>query len=92
MARQKRRVLSASFKARIAIEALREEKSLAQLASKYDIHANQISAWKRQAREGLVDVFGRGEKKAADSEELSAQLFEEIGRLKMELDWLKKKL
>jgi hypothetical protein len=40
----------------------------------------------------LVDVFGQGAKKAADSEELSAQLFEEIGRLKMELDWLKKKL
>lgn len=92
MARRKRRTLSPSFKARVALEALREDKTLAELASKHDVHPNQISAWKRAAREGLVDVFGRGEKTAQDTEALVAGLYEKIGRLEMELDWLKKKL
>ena len=58
MPKQTRRRFSRSFKARVALEALSERYTLAELAAKYELHPNQISAWKRQAKDGLPEVFG----------------------------------
>jgi transposase-like protein len=83
---------SPDFKARVALEAIRGLKTTAQLASEFQVHPVQISQWKRQALDRLPEAFGRGASSGQRSEaELTAPLFEEIGRLKMELDWLKKK-
>ncbi len=83
---------SPDFKARVAVEAIRGLKTTAQLASEFQVHPVQISQWKRQALDRLPEVFGREASSGQRSEaELTAPLFEEIGRLKMELDWLKKK-
>ncbi len=83
---------SPDFKARVALEAIRGLKTTAQLASEFQVHPVQISQWKRQALDHLPEAFGRDSSHPQRSEsELTAPLFEEIGRLKMELDWLKKK-
>ena len=83
---------SPDFKARVALEAIRGLKTTAQLASEFQVHPVQISQWQRQALDHLPEAFGRDSSHPQRSEsELTAPLFEEIGRLKMELDWLKKK-
>ncbi len=90
----KRRTRSAAFKAKVARTALREDKTAAQLASEFEVHASQVSQWKKQAIERLPDCFGAGSGGDRDVQEMlqrEAQLYEEIGRLKVELDWLKKK-
>jgi len=83
---------SPDFKARVALEAIRGLKTTAQLASEFQVHPVQISQWKRQALDHLPEAFGRETSRPQRPEaELTAPLFEEIGRLKMELDWLKKR-
>jgi transposase-like protein len=87
-----RKRYDASFKARVALEALRGERTVAEIASAYGVHPNQISKWKRQALDELPKIFsGRYEKKEAHGQELIDQLYQQIGQLKVELDWLKKK-
>jgi transposase-like protein len=91
MARKRRR-FTAEFKARVVRAAMREDKTLAELASQFDVHPNQITDWKRQAIEALPDVFSR--RKAADSkaaEAHEARLYQQVGKLQVELEWLKKK-
>lgn len=90
---KKRKVHSAEFKAKVAVEAIRGLKTAGELASQYQIHPVQISQWKKQALEGMNATFQRSQapQKVKTAEELTAPLYEEIGRLKMELDWLKKK-
>jgi transposase-like protein len=88
--RKKRRSHSADFKARVVLAALREDKSQGELASQFEVHPIQITAWKKQAREGLVSLFEKPSAKASATAP-EADLFEQIGRLKMELEWLKKK-
>jgi putative transposase len=76
----------------VALEAIRGLKTTAQLASEFQVHPVQISQWKRQALDHLPETFGRDTSHPQRREaELTAPLFEEIGRLKMELDWLKKR-
>jgi putative transposase len=87
-----RRNHSASFKAKVALEAVLGEKSLAEIASQYEVHPNQISRWRKQLIEELPGIFTDRKRRAKDSEEQKARLYEEIGRLKVELDWLQKKL
>jgi transposase len=88
-----RKEYGAKFKARVAIEAIRGEKTLGQLSSQFGVHAMQIAYWRRLALEQLPVLFvdGRQQQKARDSEVEKEALYEEIGRLKMELDWVKKK-
>ena len=88
----KRRRHSGAFKAKVALEAIRGERTVNELASVFQVHPSQIATWKRQALEGLPQLFadGRGKKQQGE-EELKAQLYQQIGQLKVELDFLKKK-
>ena len=88
-----RRAHSDKFKAKVAIEAIKGIKTLSELATEYKIHPNQISAWKKQLQMNAEELFTRGKKSKSKTEaELTAPLYEEIGRLKMDVKWLEKKL
>ena len=81
-----------SFKARVALEAIKGERTVTEIAAVYGVHPNQISKWKKQALDELPKIFsGRYEKKEIQGRELTDQLYQQIGQLKVELDWLKKK-
>jgi transposase len=88
-----RRTFSSEFKAKIAIAALREDKTTAELASEFQLHPMQITKWKKQAKDEMAILFEDGRQKKAmnDLEEEKRTLYEEIGRLKVQLDWVKKK-
>jgi len=87
-----RRRFDGSFKARVALEAIRGERTVTEIAAVYGVHPNQISTWKRQALDELPKIFsGRYEKKEMQGKELIDQLYQQIGQLKVELDRLKKK-
>jgi transposase len=88
-----RKQYSPKFKAKVAVEAIRGERTLSQLASQYHVHPIQIGQWRKTALGQLADLFVDGRKnKRVDSEGEKDALYEEIGRLKVELDWLKKKV
>ena len=90
---KKRRKHSDEFKARVALEAVRGVKTLSELSSTYGVHPTVIAQWKRQLLNGASEVFSRTNgTNGRSEEEINAPLYEEIGRLKVELDWLKKKL
>ena len=83
---------TSEFKAKIALAAIRGDQTVTELASLYKVHPNQITTWKRQAQDQLVAAFDN--KKATSSkadEKLKEELYRQIGQLKVELDWLKKK-
>ena len=85
----KRRRHSPEFKAKVALAAARGDRTLNELAKEFGVSPVQISQWKRKLLEGAPHVFGRQERQV-DAEALAAPLYQEIGRLKMELYWLKK--
>ena len=90
----KKKTHSALFKYEVSVAAIKGEQTQAQISSKYEIHSTQITTWKKQAIEAIKQMFSS--KLAPDKKDLSdqkekAKLYEEIGRLKVELDWLKKK-
>jgi len=88
----KRKRHSAEFKAKVALAALREQKTLSELAADYEIHPNQIAQWKSQLVAHSKELFlNHSGKKDKASERLENQLYQQIGRLQIELDWLKKK-
>jgi len=81
-----------SFKAKVAIEAIREQKTSSELASEYQVHPNQIRNWKSIATKGLADLFADKRKKAErDQEELIQELYRQLGQLNADINWLKKK-
>ena len=89
---RKRKIHSAKFKAKVAVEAVRDLKTASELASDFAIHPGQISQWKRKLLEEAVGIFeSKAASKDKDTEKLLSQLYEKIGRLEIELDWLKKK-
>lgn len=86
----KRKVFSSAFKAKVAIEAIKGISSISELGRKYSVHPNAISNWKKQLLEGSPEIFSIKRGKNTDNPDKD-KLYEEIGRLKVELDWLKKK-
>ena len=86
-----RKQYSPKFKARVAVEAIRGEKTLSQLGSQYKVHPIQIAKWRKSALEQIPELFVDGRRKGRNEEDSDA-LYEQIGRLKVELDWLKKKV
>ncbi len=89
---KKRRTFTDQFKAKVALEAVRGVKTLAELAAQYQVHPNQVSQWEKQLLSQPQDVFsGKNSDSAKTADELTAPLYEEIGRLKMDIKWLEKK-
>lgn len=88
----KRKRYSKDFKAKVALAAIKGQQTASELSSEYGVHSNQINVWKKQAVEALPEVFGgRGAREAAEHEGERDRLYQQIGRLQVELDWLKKK-
>ena len=83
---------SAAFKSKVALEALKGQKTISEIASKNEVHPNQVSQWKRQLQDGIENVFTDPCRSNHSDEKEKDKLYQEIGRLKVELDWLKKKL
>ena len=93
MARKRKRP-GPSFKAKVALSAVKEIKTVSELSSQFKVHSTQIHQWKRQLLERAQEVFENGRSgtgRAQEQEAVIAELYEQIGRLKMELEWLKKK-
>lgn len=92
MARNMRRSHDAAFKARVALESLKGERTIAQIAAEYGVHPNQIRQWRQKLLEELPQLFSdRRRSLEKDGETLQDELYRQIGQLKVELDWLKKK-
>ena len=89
----KRKRHSAAFKAKVALEAAKQTRTVAELAKAYQVHPVQISQWKKQLLDGAESLFRDGRRREREQEQEhadQAELFERIGRLNMEVEWLKK--
>jgi transposase-like protein len=88
----KRKQHSGAMKAKVAVDAIKGQRTIAELASQYGVHSTLITKWKKQAIDGLPAVFSN-EKEKADKrrEDLESELYKQIGQLKVELEWVKKK-
>jgi transposase-like protein len=81
------------YKAKVALAALKEEKTLAELSSAYGVHVNQISKWKGVVKNNVAELFSEGrDKKQNNQQDLLDELYRNIGELRVENEWLKKKL
>jgi len=89
-----RKKFEAGFKAKVALEAIKGEKTLAEISSQYGVHANMITRWKQEALEKLPGLFDKKAERRENAEEAEKvdKLYKAVGELKMENDWLKKKL
>ena len=92
MANTRKKRHAAAFKARVALEAAKQTRTLAELARAFQVHPVQISQWKKQLLDGMESLFGDGRRREHDQGlVIQAELYEQIGRLNMEVEWLKKK-
>ena len=87
---QKRKKYPKELKARVALEAIKGEKTIAQISSEYEIHSNMITKWKKQLKENVSDIFIRKNEQEPDAERKIDNLYKEIGRMQVENAWLKK--
>ena len=91
MKKKQRKAYTTAFKVKIALEAIKGQRTINEIAVHYGVHPNQVTQWKKQAIESLPDVFStRRERDAQGEEALKAELYQQIGQLKVELEWLKK--
>ena len=90
--KRKRRTHSPEFKSKVALAAIQGDLTMAEMVKKFDVHANQITEWKKQLLNGAPDVFGKGAKQAEDTEETVHALRAKIGQLTMENDFLERGL
>lgn len=87
-----RKTYSGEWKAKIALEAIKGQSTINEISSDYKVHPSQIMKWKKQALEQMPEIFSdKREKKVQSDEELKSKLYEQIGKLQVELDWVKKK-
>ena len=89
---RKRNLHSAAFKAKVALAAVKEMRTVSELASQFGVHPTQIHQWKRRLVDGAEGVFAGASAERRHDPSAEAELYEQIGRLKMELEWLKKKV
>jgi putative transposase len=90
--KNKRRNYSATFKAKVALAAAKGDKTVAELASEFEVHPTQIAQWKKRLLESTTDIFSqKRQREKTNQDELTSELYRQIGQLKVELDWLKKK-
>jgi len=89
--KQQRRTHSPELKTKVALEAIKERKTISEIASEYQVHANQVTSWKSQLLENLPSLFTDGRKNKQEDENTESRLYEQIGQLQVELNWLKKK-
>ena len=88
----KRKKYPKEFKARVALEALKDEKSIAQISAEYEVHGNMITKWKKRLKENISEIFVRKNEREPEAEQQLDNLYRQIGRQQVEIDWLKKKL
>ena len=90
--KRQRKQYSADLKAKIAIEAVKGQRTIQEIASHYSVHPSQVTQWKKQLLESAGDIFSGGRDHAAEADEqMKAELYQQVGKLQVELDWLKKK-
>jgi transposase-like protein len=89
---QKRKKYPKEFKARVALEALKGEKTIAEISSEYEVHSNMITKWKKHLKEHMSDIFIRKNEQEPDDKQLIENLYKQIGQSQVEINWLKKKL
>lgn len=87
-----RKNFSSSFKSKVAITALKGHQTINEIACEFEVHPTQVTTWKKQLLEGSEDLFSQGKQKQAQSfDQERDRLYSQIGKLKVEVDWLKKK-
>jgi transposase-like protein len=90
---KKRKSYSKELKARVALDAIKGQKTVGELATEYAIHTNQISQWKRNLLDGASELFARGRDRGDEAHEAEKdRLYQQIGKLQVEVEWLKKKV
>jgi transposase-like protein len=92
MRKRQRKSYTPEFKVKVALEAIKGQRTINEIASHYDVHPNMVTQWRKQAIESLPEVFSsQRDREAEKQQELRDQLYQQIGQLKVELEWLKKK-
>lgn len=82
---------NSGFKAQVALETIKNQQTIAEIASEYGVHPSQVNKWKKQVLDGVPSIFsGNHDKRKHDDKKLQGELYQQIGQLKVELDWLKK--
>ena len=88
----KRRQLGPEYKAKVALTAIKGEMTMSEISSKFEVHSTQITRWRKQVIEGVKEIFSQGRKTSERTDpELVEDLYKQIGKLKVENEWLKKK-
>lgn len=88
----KRKKYPKEFKARVALEAIKGEKSVAQISAEYEVHGNMVTKWKKQLKDNIANIFVRKNEREPEAERQIENLYKQIGKQQVEIDWLKKNL